>query len=178
MPGEPLEINAAYAVLKQALAGSTLYRTSLKDGAIVLSFISPQVGERYRATIDRLAEEIGWPLRINPQPNQGAIVDAARLRCLQHACILVKGPSIFVDRGEVSVTLGPCRTPADWPPGSRSSGRRQATVYAWLAPRAAQRRRQRLHPVAATTPAIEIAVAQVRIPAHAAGTGAQPGQAR
>ena len=103
--GEPLEINAAYAVLKQALAGSTLYRTSLKDGAIVLSFISPQVGERYRATIDRLAQEIGWPLRINPQPNQGAIVDAARLRLLRQDCIVVKGPSIFVDRGEVSATL-------------------------------------------------------------------------
>ena len=89
--GEPLEINAAYAVLKQALAGSTLYRTSLKDGAIVLSFISPQVGERYRATIDRLAQETGWPLRINPQPNQGAIVDAARLRCCSRTASSSRG---------------------------------------------------------------------------------------
>jgi len=103
--GEPLEINAAYAVLKQRLAGSTLYRTSLKDGAIVLSFISPQVGERYRAEIDALAQEIGWPLRINPQPNQGAIVDAARLLCQRQGWTIGKGPSVYLDRGEVGVTV-------------------------------------------------------------------------
>ncbi len=49
------EINAAYAEIRRALADTTLYRTSLKDGAIVLSFITPQVGERFRAVMDALA---------------------------------------------------------------------------------------------------------------------------
>ena len=59
--GEPLEINAAYAALRQALAGTTLYKTSLKDDAIVLSFISSQVGRassgshRPPGAADRLA---------------------------------------------------------------------------------------------------------------------------
>lgn len=42
--GARLEINATYALIKSALQGSTLYRTSLKGDVIVLAFISPQVG--------------------------------------------------------------------------------------------------------------------------------------
>lgn len=103
--GESLEINAAYAAIQQALAGTTLYKTSLKEGAIVLSFISPQVGRRHQTTIDQLAQQIGWPLSINPQPNQGAILDAARRLIQERAWRLLKGPSIFLDRGEVAVTL-------------------------------------------------------------------------
>ena len=103
--GEPMEINAAYATIRQALVGSSLYRTSLKDGRIVLAFISPQAGERHRELIEELEDEVGWPLSIHSQPNQNAILDAAR-RLLQEAgWIATKGPSIFVERGEVSVTL-------------------------------------------------------------------------
>jgi Cft2 family RNA processing exonuclease len=103
--GEPMEINAAYAVIKAALADSTLYRTSLKDGVILLSFISAQVGERYSEEIERLAQRIGWPLRINPQPNQNAILDQARQLLMRQNLRLVKGPSIFLDRGEVAITV-------------------------------------------------------------------------
>jgi len=103
--GEQLEINAAYGLIKLALAGSSLYRTSLKGGEIVLSFISPQVGERYREQIDELAQQVGWPLRVHPQPNQNAILDAARRLLRERNWVAVKGPSIYLDRGEVAVTL-------------------------------------------------------------------------
>jgi Cft2 family RNA processing exonuclease len=103
---EPLEINAAYAVIKGALAGSTLYRTSLKDGEIVLSFISAQVGDRHSEEMDRLSQQIGWPLRINPQPNQTVILDTARQLLQRQGWRLLKGPSIFLDRDEVGVTVG------------------------------------------------------------------------
>ena len=103
--GSRLEINAAYALIKQALADSSLYRTSLKEDAIVLSFISPQVGERYRAEIEQLARQVGWPLRIHTQPNQGAIVDTARRLLQQRGWTAVKGPSIYPERSEVAVTL-------------------------------------------------------------------------
>ena len=160
-------------MLRQALAGSTLYRTSLKDGAIVLSFISPQVGERYRATLDRLAQETGWPLRINPQPNQGAIVDTARLHCQQRECILVKGPSIFVDRGEVSVTL------ASLPDAGQLAAWQQEffaeTGYrlclAAAGPAAAA---PTTAAGAVTTGVVEIAVAQVRISAQQGAQALNP----
>lgn len=103
--GEPWEINAAYAEIKTALAGSSLYRTSLKGDEIVLSFISPQVGKRYWEEVESLSRRIGWRLAINPSPNQGAILEAARELSAQAGLAIRKGPSIYLDRGEVAVTL-------------------------------------------------------------------------
>jgi hypothetical protein len=82
---------------------ATLYKTSLKE-APLLSFISPG-GTAPSDDNDQLAQQIGWPLSINPQPNQGAILDAARRLIQERAWQLLKGPSIFLDRGEVAVTL-------------------------------------------------------------------------
>jgi Cft2 family RNA processing exonuclease len=108
---EPWEINAAYALIKAALEGSSLYKTSLKGGQIVLSFISPQVGERYHEQISTLSRQTGWPLKINPNANQGAILEAARRLLGQAELAVTKGPGIHLDRGEVAVTLA--ETPGD-----------------------------------------------------------------
>ena len=102
---ERMEINAAYRLIKSRLANSTLYRTSLKDDQIELSFISAQVGERYREPIDALAEQTGYPFVISPAPNQDAILQAARSVIVQMGGVIAKGPSIFLERVEVSVTL-------------------------------------------------------------------------
>lgn len=104
-PAGRWEINAAYAEIRRRLAGSTLYKTSLKGDRIVLSFISPQVGERFRAVLDEVGEQLGWPLEVNPNPNQGAILAAARALVAGAGGQIVKGPSIFVERGEVTATL-------------------------------------------------------------------------
>jgi Cft2 family RNA processing exonuclease len=102
--GKRLEINAAYAEIRAALEGSSLYRTSLKGDQVMLSFISPQVGERYREQMEDLSARIGWPLSINPQPNQGAIQEALRV-LLAHAGIeILKGPGIYPERAQVVVT--------------------------------------------------------------------------
>ncbi len=104
--GQPWEINAAYHAIKTALAGSSLYRTSLRGNEIVLSFVSQQVGERYQDQIDALAFQTGWHLSINPQPNQGAILESARRLLEQYGLRPVKGPSIFLEKGQVGVSLG------------------------------------------------------------------------
>ncbi len=101
----PWEINAAYAEIRRSLAGSTLYRTSLKGGQIILSFVSPQVGERHQEHIEALSRRIGWDLAVNPHPNQVAILSEARALVAAAGGQIVKGPSIFVDRGEVVVQL-------------------------------------------------------------------------
>jgi hypothetical protein len=101
----PLEINAAYTIIKTGLENTTLYRTSLKGSEIMLSFISAQVGERYRAQIDHLASRVGWALSINPQPNQGAILDVVRALLGRAGLTLLKGPSVFPDKAEITATL-------------------------------------------------------------------------
>jgi len=103
--GERWEINAAYAELRRTLAESTLYRTSLKGERIVLSFISPQVGARYRDEIAELERLLGWPLEVNKNPNQGAILAEARSLVQTAGGQITKGPSIFVARGEVTAVL-------------------------------------------------------------------------
>lgn len=102
---EPWEINAAYGLIKSTLAGSSLYKTSLKNGEIMLSFISPQVGERYGEQITVLSRQTGWPLRINPSPNQGAILESARRLLDEAGCNVTKGPGIHLELGQVAVTL-------------------------------------------------------------------------
>jgi Cft2 family RNA processing exonuclease len=104
--GQPWEINAAYHAIKTALEGSSLYRTSLRGNEIVLSFVSKQVGERYQDQMDALALQTGWHLAINPQPNQGAILESARRLMEQSGLRPVKGPSIFIESGQVVVSLG------------------------------------------------------------------------
>ncbi|MBI4672828.1 MAG: MBL fold metallo-hydrolase [Chloroflexi bacterium] len=103
--GAPLEINAAYQILRQELAGSTLYRSSLKGNQIVLSFISPQVGARYAEKIAQLERVVGYALVVNPQPNQNAIVQAAQQLAVQAGLTLTGNPSIRTDRAQVTLAL-------------------------------------------------------------------------
>ena len=107
----PLEINAAYAAIRAALADSTLYRVGLRGDDILLSFISAAVGERYQAQIADLEARIGWKLAINPQPNQGAILEAARLLIEHEQLAVLKRPSIYPEHQDVSVTLAAALAP-------------------------------------------------------------------
>lgn len=109
---EKLEINAAYGVIREALEAHGLYKTSLKQGRIVLSFISPQVGARHMDTIARLSRETGYELLVHPHPNQNAILQEARQLLSKANVRIRKGPSIYVDRGEVAVTV--TQEPANW----------------------------------------------------------------
>ncbi len=110
---EQMEINAAYAVIRVALEDYGLYKTSLKQGYIILSFISPQVGERHQATIQRLAEETGYPISVHPHPNQQKILQIAQQLARDAGWQIRKGPGIHVDRAEVSMSLGQTPSEAD-----------------------------------------------------------------
>ncbi len=103
--GAMMEINSALDLIRRTLAGSTLYRTSVKGSEIVLAFISPQVGERYGADIAELARTTGRPLTLYKQPNQNAMVAVMLKLAAQAGWSIVKGPSIHMDRGEVRVAL-------------------------------------------------------------------------
>ena len=104
-PGKPMEINAAYAVIRAALEPHGLYKTSLKQGQIVLTFISPQVGERHQDTIRQLAQQTGYALSIHPHPNQQQILQVAQQLLRDTGWSIRKGPGIHTDRGEIAVSL-------------------------------------------------------------------------
>jgi Cft2 family RNA processing exonuclease len=103
---ERLEINKAYSILNDALKPLGMYKAGLKQDVIVLSFISPQVAERHTDTLTQLAQEVGYPLQVSPNPNQQAILQVANQVLRDAGWGIRKGPGIHVDRGEVTVTVG------------------------------------------------------------------------
>lgn len=105
-PGrEPIEINAAYGLVRQALEPLGLYKVGLKQGGLVLTFISPQVGERHLDRIRALSEETGYAISIHPHPNQQQILQIAAQLIREAGWRVTKGPGIHVARAEVSVKL-------------------------------------------------------------------------
>ena len=109
-PGErgPVEINLAYRMIEEAFNDVPEtwrpYRKGLKADAdrafIELAFISPDIGNRQRDRIRQLAKEIGWPLRIKPEPNQFALIETAS-RLVPKEWRLQKQPSVHRSEGVV-----------------------------------------------------------------------------
>lgn len=102
---ERMEINAAYRLIRARLEGCGLNKVGLKGGEIMLSFISPQVGERHLEKIEQLAQETGYPVKIHPQPNQHEILQVANRLLREQGWQTARGPGIHVTRAEVNVTL-------------------------------------------------------------------------
>lgn len=110
-PGdEAMEINAAYATIRTGLqqAGAVVYKVGKKRDSggeyIEVSFISPEVGERYREQLAGLQAHTGWPVRINPRPNQNEIKSLVR-SSMDPAWGLVKEPGFFERERLVRVKL-------------------------------------------------------------------------
>jgi Cft2 family RNA processing exonuclease len=104
---QQMEVNQAYGLIKSRLDEAGLYKVGLKQGRMVLSFISPQVGERHREAMDVLAEETGYELTIHPNPNQQQILLVASNFARDAGVTVAKGPSIYVNKGEVAMTVMP-----------------------------------------------------------------------
>ncbi len=92
---KPLEINLAYQRIEEAFARCPHrpYKKSKKGDKIVLSFLSPYVGERYAQQVERLAQNIGWSIQINPEPNEYGIKQEVRA-LLPKSWGLAKEPGI------------------------------------------------------------------------------------
>jgi len=78
---ELLEQNAARQVIDEAFAGNpdrpkvSIYRS---EGRMVLSFITPQVGARYRSLMDDLEQVTGWQLEVHESARINELADIAR----------------------------------------------------------------------------------------------------
>lgn len=158
--GGQMEINAAYAHIKSALEGSTLYRTSLKGDEIVLSFISRQVAERYQEQLNVLASQTGWRLVVNPQPNQGAILEVARALLAKAGFSIAKGPSIFLEKAEVSVVL------AGSPEAEKMTGVAESFISetGFRLVVTSQTPKVENHPNSKPTNSVEIQINRIRLP--------------
>lgn len=119
---EKLEINAAFAAIERTFykEGDVLLKKSLKrapDGSqfIELGFVTPQLGERYQSLIDQLQSEVGWPIRVNPEPNQQGLQRLGEqvLKEAEISRYAIKGWSIHRDKRELGVKLDKLGTEPD-----------------------------------------------------------------
>ncbi|MCB9637567.1 MAG: MBL fold metallo-hydrolase [Myxococcales bacterium] len=103
---EPLEINQAYQRIEEAFAGCAHrpYKKSKKGDKIVLSFLSPFVGERYQGQLASLTQQTGWQIQINPEPNQYGIKQEVRA-LLPKSWGLSKEPGIHKQSRVVRVQI-------------------------------------------------------------------------
>lgn len=105
---QAMEINAAFERLRQQLTPLGLYKASLKEGTIVLSFITPELGQRHQALINDLADQVGYPLTIHPHPNQNDLIALVNQLCTQRGIKLKKNPSIQI--AQRSLVISPVTT--------------------------------------------------------------------
>jgi hypothetical protein len=105
-----VEINRAYGLINKAFEGErhAPYRVGLKSdqegGYIEATFISPSVGERYRAKLDELTRAIGWPIQIRPSANQEQIALEAS-RVTPEACGVRGAPKFYPGEWRVVVPV-------------------------------------------------------------------------
>jgi hypothetical protein len=102
---EKMEINAAYGLIRQVLEPYGLYKTSLKQGQIVLSFVTPQVGVRHQQVIRELSQQTGYFLSIHPHPNQQQILQIVQKLAREAGWQIRKGPGVHIDRAEIAMSV-------------------------------------------------------------------------
>lgn len=107
--GQRLEQNQAFQTIRSAFerVGVEVFRASRKTDPsggeyLELTLVSPRVGERHGDLVEALARETGWPVRINPEPNQDVIKRRTR-ELVPPGWGLKKEPGFFKVEGYVRV---------------------------------------------------------------------------
>ncbi len=100
-----MEINEAYAFLKNKLDETGILKMGFHGDHILLTYISPQVGERHQELISEIEPIVGYSLRISSSVNQQKILLMARQFVEGMGWNIRKSPSIFLHTSSVSVTL-------------------------------------------------------------------------
>lgn len=109
VPGETypqMEINAAYQAIREAFgeAPHPLLKVGLKVDVIEVSFISPQVGERYAEALSQLSTYTGWSIRVRERVDQHRVKAFAK-ELIPEAWGLRKEPGYFPDKQQVSAKI-------------------------------------------------------------------------
>ncbi|MGV8125121.1 MAG: MBL fold metallo-hydrolase [Candidatus Xenobiia bacterium LiM19] len=104
-----MEQNLTFSLIKEAFRETTVQRTSLKkkttgEPYLEISFISMQIGERFREKLDKLSKETGWDITINPEPNQHLIKEKART-LIPSSWGVKKEPGFFGKERQVRVKV-------------------------------------------------------------------------
>lgn len=96
---EPVEQNLALFCIDQTFSSlphrpdKKSFKNDSSGRYLDLAFLSPIIGKRYAETLQTLASQIGWRIRISDRVNQMELMKTAQLLCMSSGITLVKNPS-------------------------------------------------------------------------------------
>lgn len=108
---KPVEQNLAFSCIEQSFEklSDQIEKKSIRQDErgkyLEFSFVSPQVGLRYRKELQEIADQIGWRIRIADKVNQNALFQVVRSLCAEHGLTPAKNPSYIPDRRVVTVKV-------------------------------------------------------------------------
>lgn len=107
----PLEQNQAFAYIDEVLNKAQVgwYKKGRKQHGtqlyIELSFISSHLADRYRDMLASIAEDTGWHIVINRNPNQNEIIRIVKQLCAKRNIGLKRNPGIYADKNVVEIDI-------------------------------------------------------------------------
>lgn len=81
------------------------YRKSIKNGVIVLSFITYEIGMKYVEDLEKLSEKIGYNIELNRNANMSMIFDEVNILLAKYEIEKIKNPSYLPNENKVSVKI-------------------------------------------------------------------------
>lgn len=68
-----------------------------------LGFISPMVGRQYAKSLQSLADQTGWRIRVGDKVNQMELIKTAQLLCMKYHIALAKNPSYLPEQKAIQL---------------------------------------------------------------------------
>ena len=96
---EQVEQNIAFSCIEAEFAGEQIFpckkgiQSDHQGKYLQISFLSPQLGKKMKDTLQRIANQTGWRIRIADSVNQNKVIALASQICKEHQVMLRKNPS-------------------------------------------------------------------------------------
>lgn len=104
---KPIEQNLAFSCIEAEFAGEQVLpckkgiQTDAEGKFLQIAFLSPQLGMKMQDTLQRIANQTGWRIRIADSVNQNIIFALANQICNLHNVGLRKNPSYLPEKQEL-----------------------------------------------------------------------------
>ena len=106
-PSEPVEQNLAFSCIDAEFEGEQILpckkgiQSDAQGKYLQIAFLSPQLGIKMKDTLQRIADQTGWRIRIADSVNQNMVLTCANQICKEHQVLLRKNPSYLPEKQEL-----------------------------------------------------------------------------